>query len=866
VLDSAESHTFGGLLRQHRLAAGLTQAALAERSGIADRTIQDLERGAARPRRATVSRLAAALSLLPAARAELDAVSSAPRRQGRAARRWDSDASGDRVRRVGNRSLAVVPGMPRDARPNKLPIQPTALLGRECEMSEISALLRNGARLVTLTGPGGVGKTRLGIEVADSLLEDFADGVFLVELAPLTDPELVPSSIAQALGVLDLGGRTLVEELREHLRPRSVLLLLDNFEHVVAAAPLVADLLAMSPDLRVLATSREPLRIRGEREYDVKPLALPCTDHLASPDMLAENPAVALFVERAAAIRSGFTVTEENGGAIAEVCTRLDGLPLAIELAAGRVRALTPASMAAWLERRLPLLTGGARDLPARHQTLRATIDWSHDLLDDDDRRLFRRLAVFVGGWTLEAAEAVAGDGGGGSPPSPISRPASPDSVLDLLAGLADKSLVVVEELEPAARYGFLETIRQYAAERLGNAGEEWALRDRHRDWFLALAERAEPELVGPEQVAWLDRLEADHDNLRAALLWCLQRPDAESGLRFGWALWRFWEGRNHLAEGRAGLDEVLALEPPAERPVLECRAQYAAGRMAFLQGDREVARRFLEPCLARARELADPELVASTLVQLGHLARDRGDLDRARAQYDESLRIWRDRDDARGIALSLLNLGRLDLMEGATEQGRALLEESLRRYRELGDPTDISRVLLFVGGGACDLGLLDQARAHYVEGLRIAARLRDRGRVSANLEGCAVLAVREGQPERALRLAATAAAIRATTGTGLALDDQRRLDDGLEQIRRTLGEATCARIVEQTGRMTLDQAIAYGLEGAGEGSAERGPATDRGHVARSWTSSASQPGHRSPPGLPGRGSTRQTSADGGHG
>jgi transcriptional regulator with XRE-family HTH domain len=299
VLDSAACQTFGTLLRQQRLAAGLTQAALAELAGIAERTVQDLERGAARPRRATVRRLVDALAPPPEIRAQLEAATPTPRqRAGLVPQAPGSDA-------------AV------NDRPNNLPIQPTALLGRDRELAEIRSLLRQGARLVTLTGPGGVGKTRLGIEVADSLREDFADGVFLVELAHITDPELIPSSIAQALGVLDLGGRTLVEGLREHLRPRSVLLLLDNFEHVVEAAPLVADLLATSPGLRVLATSREPLRIRGEREYDVKPLALPCTDNVAPPDMLAQSAAVALFVERAAAIRPGFTVTDENAAAVA---------------------------------------------------------------------------------------------------------------------------------------------------------------------------------------------------------------------------------------------------------------------------------------------------------------------------------------------------------------------------------------------------------------------------------------------------------------------------------------------------------------------------------------------------------------------
>ncbi|MBA2450897.1 MAG: tetratricopeptide repeat protein, partial [Chloroflexi bacterium] len=677
-----------------------------------------------------------------------------------------------------------------------------------------------------------VGKTRLALRVAEAVRDRFADGVWLVELAALAEPTLVAVAVAVAreLGVRDQRLRPLAEALAAYLRPRSVLLILDNCEQLLDGCATLADaLLRACPRLRVLATSRARLGLGGEVAWQVPSLTVPSAgveDATSDPGRaLLSSEAGRLFVERASEARPGFELTAANAAAGGEVCRRLDGIPLAIELAAARVRVLSVEEIVARLDDRFALLTGGSRTSLPRQQTLRALVDWSHDLLADAERTLLRRLSVFAGGWTLEAAERV----GSGEEPAAHCLLPTAHSVLDLLAGLVDKSLVVAEELDGVARYGLLETIRQYAAERLREAGEESTLRDRHCEWFLACAERAEPELVGPDQVRWLDRLEADHGNLRAALRWCLQRPDAESGLRFGSALWRFWEGRNHLAEGRAWLDEVLALEPPAARPVLECRAQFAAGRLALLQGDREAAGRILEPCLARGRNLGDPDLVAITLAQLGHLNRDRGELAEARSQYEAGLRIWRERGDARGIALSLLNLGRLDLMEGATDEGRALLEESLSRYRELGDPTDISRVLLFVGGIACDLGRLDEARARYAEGLRIAVRLRDRGRVCANLEGCAVLAAAEGQPERALGLAAVAATLREAIGTAMGADEQRRLEARLAPIRRALGESRCAQLFEQARGMAIDQAIAYALDGEGEVSTDGGPSVHGG-------------------------------------
>jgi predicted ATPase len=402
---------------------------------------------------------------------------------------------------------AFPPLRPLEARPHNLPVHPTALLGRDEAVSEVRALFARGVRLVTLTGPGGTGKTRLSQQVAAELLDQLEDGVWLVELAPISDPALVPSTIAQALGLRDFGSNPALDVLREHLRGRSLLIVLDNYEQIIPAASVVSDLLAASPGLKVLVTSRESLRLRGEVEYAVQPLALPDTHITPTPASLSESAATALFVERAAAVRSGFAVTEANASAIAEVCRRLDGLPLAIELAAARVRLLTPEAIVSRLDRRLPLLTGGARDLPARQQTLRDTIAWSHDLLDEAERRLFRRLGVFVGGWTLEAAEALVGDGAGvigDGEPVPWLPLALTDTLAlgetdgapDVLSGLDSlvaKSLVKLEEeagVEP--RFRMLETIREYALDQLTASGEETIIRRRHLAWCADLVVQGE--------------------------------------------------------------------------------------------------------------------------------------------------------------------------------------------------------------------------------------------------------------------------------------------------------------------------------------------------------------------------------------
>ncbi|MDP9370305.1 MAG: tetratricopeptide repeat protein [Chloroflexota bacterium] len=684
-----------------------------------------------------------------------------------------------------------------DARPNNLPVQPTPLVGRESDVAAIRALLAEpGTRSVTLLGPGGIGKTRLSLQVAAEVLEAFPDGVWFVDLAPVREASLVASAVARAAGVREEGARPITETLQEALRDERVLLLLDNFEQVLGAASMVASLLAACPGLVVLVTSRARLGLRGERTYPVEPLALPDPRRLPPLAELAEVAAVRLFVERAQTAKASFALTPANAGAVAGICVRLDGLPLALELAAARTKLLQPAALLTRLEKRLTVLTGGARDHPERQQTLRDLIAWSHDLLAPEERTLFRRLAVFAGGCTFEAAEAVA-------------DPDGELNALDGLESLVDKSLLQqTEEADGQPRFGMLETIREYGLERLWEADEAEEVRARHAAHYLTLAEQAEPELTGPEQATWLERLEANHDNLRAALGWSDEAGETETGLRLAGALRRFWWVRGYLSEGRGSLERLLA-SPRDVTPAVRAKALDAAGALAWEQSNYGRATRLIEDALAIHRQLEDTDGKIRSLVQLGLVATDLGEYEQAESRYQEGLVLIHELGDMRGVSIQLLNLGMLAFLRGEFDRAVELYERSLDLSKGLGDQQLIASALVNLGECKEYQGNLGRATYLYHEALVHFQRLGDKprrafalaglGRVAlvndnaarsrefldealllheetgdtrgviACLEALAGVAIAEGDPIRAPRLYGAAEAIREIAGTPLA-------------------------------------------------------------------------------------------------
>lgn len=830
-------------IKHRRHALDLTQEDLAECVGCSTVTVQKIEAGERRPSKQIAQRLAECLQVpgeereafIRSARGEHEADRSSP--------------GGPGPEYAGRRPI-----------PNNLPLALTSLIGRETTLAEVrSYLLRDDVRLVTLTGPPGIGKTRLALQVGADLLNHFKEGVFFVNLAPLTDSALVPSEVARELDVREVGNVQLIETLAGYLRDKQILLVLDNFEQVIGAAPVLAGLVQAAPRVKVLVTSREVLQLRGEKDFPVPPLSLPDIKHLPLPENLDQFEAVKLFVERATDAKPDFEITGDNAAAIAEICYRLDGLPLAIELAAARIRTLTPQAIFARLQTRLRLLTGGARDLPPRQQTLRAAIEWSYLLLDDGEKELFRRLGVFVGGGSLEAVEAVCAgtmddrrwtiDHAEPPPNSDFQIEA-----LDRISSLVNKSLLRQEAGEAGEpRYVMLQTIREYALEKLEESGELNVLRRRHALHFTEFVEQASPHLKGSEQVSWVARMEAEHDNIRAALHWSLSEDDGvQIGLRIAAAAGRFWNVRAYFQEGLEWLSSVLSRAETHERNATLARAFYGAGSLAYMHSDYRASRHFYEESLAISRELADKPGMVEAIDGLGEVATEEGDYAKAIPLLEEALAISRELQDTYGVGNMLIQLGwaaqrtgeyglaaerlsgglalyrQLDSAHGASlalsglgevavrqgEYGRAVafLEESLALRRALGHKWGIAVCQGTLAWAALCQADYAQARQLLGESIAIRREIGDKAGVAWCLEKLAQIAFAQGYPQQAVCLYGATSALRQSIGSVVDPADQPEYKRSIDALKAQLGNAAFQQAWTEGREMTLDQAISSAL------------------------------------------------------
>jgi predicted ATPase/class 3 adenylate cyclase/Tfp pilus assembly protein PilF len=691
-----------------------------------------------------------------------------------------------------------------EGRATNLPAQPTPLVGRSRELEAVRTLLLDeGTRMVTLTGPGGTGKTRLALQVAADLVDEFPDGVYGVLLAPIADPDVVPLEVARVLGVEETPTLSIAEALKATLANRRTLILFDNFEHVGPAAALLADLLGACPSLKTLVTSREPLRIAAERQYPVPALEVPESIRANSAVEAAEYEAVVLFVERARAVRPDFELTDETAPIVAEICARLDGLPLAIELAAAWSKVLPPAALLRRLERRLELPAARGTDVPARQSTLRQAIAWSYDLLPDEERRLHARLSVFVGGCTVEAAERVAAPDG------------EPD-VLQGIASLVDRSLLrESEDAEGEPRFTMLATIREYAREHLCETGEEEEFLRRHALEFARFAEEADAGLRAGEQLLWFERLEAEHDNLRAALDSSAANGDDQTALRLGGALGWFWYAHGHALEGCSRLTDLLARTESAPEEQ-RARPMYALGVLLDQRGEPERAAALVERSLAVFRKHGERERVGAALNSLGLIKRGLGDLETARSFLEESIAVRRELGEEARTASALSNLGVVAFEQGDLDEAEARFTETIALDRAHGNEWGSAAALDNLAAVALERGDYDRARDLVRETLDAAQRVGDRELIAFALEKAAVLAAMEGNSSRAGRLVGAADAVRESVGIERSRFDAKWLDRHLGRVGgdefETARLAGRARDAEQALHEARNQSGADGV------------------------------------------------------
>jgi predicted ATPase/class 3 adenylate cyclase len=709
-----------------------------------------------------------------------------------------------------------------DSRPNNLPTQLTSFVGREAELKEAGELLAT-TRLLTLTGPGGTGKTRLSLQLAASVAHEYDDGTWFVALEPIRDTGLVASRIATTFGLAESAAKSPRDQLVEWLAERNVLLVLDNFEQVIGAAPVVADLLRAAPRLRVIATSRAALRISGEQEYPVPGLPVP-VDLLAMSDLeklnltseeravaaaaVTQYEAVRLFIARAVAVRPDFQVTNENAPAVAAICARLHGMPLAIELAAARTKLLTPDAILTRLEKQLGVLAAGSRDLPERQQTLRGAIAWSYDLLGEGERRLLWRLAAFSGGFDVEASEAVCG------PSDEIGA-----DVLDGIMSLTDQSLVKAEEIEGVSRFRQLDTIHEFAGERLSDSGEEAEIERRHEAYFLALVERAAPELSGADQRRWLGAIERDHDNIRAAMDRAVAAADADTSIRIGFAMWRYWQKRGHLLEAKRRLEAIAAEPWSRDDRVLRARLMEAVGGVGWWTGDGETLDRAYAEALEIWQSIGDQKEIANALYNHSFRYAVRPDVspeedEAGRAEVAEALRIYREIGDERGEANVLWGQGNYDYFRSGIDTGLPAFQQALEIFRRVGDRTMEAWALHMLGSSRVRAGNTDEGEKELQDALRLFHASGDIAGITLATDDLAAVAAAHGDLPRAARLWGAARALSSAGGIILADVVDKQFEVYARPHARNMMSPEDFETYAREGRaMSLDESVAYALE-----------------------------------------------------